>query len=291
MDVYFDKIKDIILKEIDNATSDIKIAIAWLNDPALFEIICRKSDEGISIELITMNDKLNNCSGTKFQDFIDKSCSALYLVSPNKLMHHKFAIIDNKKVITGSYNWTRGARNNDENIIIFDDTVSIKKYTNEFNRIKAISEPKITDYKSNKIIDHDTTKGDFIAEIPADEIFEYKRIPFEIGIKTQNCDFYPAIDVGEKLPITKHLLEGLRTIAPQSGFNIEVRKRDLIGPPSKLMDIHLSFSKHEDKNVPKADVYFSVDENGKMLVEVEEINGSNRNIGRYDLINGKLIIE
>ncbi|NJK62165.1 MAG: hypothetical protein HC921_05290 [Synechococcaceae cyanobacterium SM2_3_1] len=34
-------------------------------------------------------------------------------------MHHKFAVIDESIVVTGSHNWSQGAnRNNDENVLI-----------------------------------------------------------------------------------------------------------------------------------------------------------------------------
>ena len=38
-------------------------------------------------------------------------------------MHHKYAIFDDSRVLTGSYNWTRSAAEfNEENIIVSDDS-------------------------------------------------------------------------------------------------------------------------------------------------------------------------
>ena len=49
--------------------------------------------------------------------------------SQDKFMHNKFAIFDNKKVITGSYNWTYSAEyNNLESIIISKEENLIKRY-------------------------------------------------------------------------------------------------------------------------------------------------------------------
>ena len=55
-------------------------------------------------------------------------------------MHHKVFIIDNKTVITGSYNPT-GAGNykNDENVVIIDDENIAKEYLKEFDRVWASS--------------------------------------------------------------------------------------------------------------------------------------------------------
>jgi len=36
-------------------------------------------------------------------------------------MHNKFCVIDSKTVVTGSYNWTKKAQSNYENITIIKD--------------------------------------------------------------------------------------------------------------------------------------------------------------------------
>ncbi len=51
-------------------------------------------------------------------------------------MHHKVFIIDNKTIITGSYNPTKNANErNDENILIIHDKKTAKKYIEEFERL------------------------------------------------------------------------------------------------------------------------------------------------------------
>ena len=52
------------------------------------------------------------------------------------VMHHKVIIIDDYRVITGSFNISKNANNkNDENIIILDSRDLALKYIEEFNRI------------------------------------------------------------------------------------------------------------------------------------------------------------
>ena len=51
-------------------------------------------------------------------------------------MHHKFMVIDQSSVITGSYNWTRSAAEyNHENIVLLNDAGIAKSYQDEFNRL------------------------------------------------------------------------------------------------------------------------------------------------------------
>jgi len=48
-------------------------------------------------------------------------------------MHNKFAIIDNRILLTGSYNWTFSANNrNDENLMVIDDPELIEIFQNQF---------------------------------------------------------------------------------------------------------------------------------------------------------------
>ena len=52
-------------------------------------------------------------------------------------MHQKFAVIDRRVVLTGSYNWTGSAGNgNDENLLIFRDAGPLAEdYRKEFLRL------------------------------------------------------------------------------------------------------------------------------------------------------------
>ena len=58
----------------------------------------------------------------------------------DSIMHNKFIIIDNKKLWTGSFNWTNSAdTSNQENIIITDDSEVIERYKEQFEILKLRS--------------------------------------------------------------------------------------------------------------------------------------------------------
>ncbi len=51
-------------------------------------------------------------------------------------MHNKFALVDGKYLINGSFNWTTQAVNyNQENILIIENKSLFSKYQDEFNRL------------------------------------------------------------------------------------------------------------------------------------------------------------
>ncbi len=56
------------------------------------------------------------------------------------VLHHKFGLIDNRTVITGSHNWSATANyNNDETVLVIDNTTVARHYQREFERLYEIS--------------------------------------------------------------------------------------------------------------------------------------------------------
>jgi phosphatidylserine/phosphatidylglycerophosphate/cardiolipin synthase-like enzyme len=54
------------------------------------------------------------------------------------ILHHKVIVIDERTVITGSYNFTSSAeKDNDENLVIVDDPNLARAYLEEFGRVYA----------------------------------------------------------------------------------------------------------------------------------------------------------
>ena len=58
-------------------------------------------------------------------------------------MHHKFLIIDNSVLITGSFNWTRQAIvGNHENLIVTTHAKLVPLYRREFDKLWIMFDPK-----------------------------------------------------------------------------------------------------------------------------------------------------
>lgn len=57
-----------------------------------------------------------------------------YFKLPIGYMHNKFAIIDNKLLINGSFNWTKGGlKDNYEDVVITSDSQLVELYSKKFN--------------------------------------------------------------------------------------------------------------------------------------------------------------
>ncbi len=150
INVYFDKnIRDILKEKINQAEEVIYLAVAWLTDKELIDELIKKSEKGCKIRIIVSSDsknfklyRLGKLLGkvklyvwVHFAYQINKltkkevSDKAFYL----KSMHHKFCIIDEKILITGSANWSSNIDSNKENILVLNNKTIINQYLNEFN--------------------------------------------------------------------------------------------------------------------------------------------------------------
>lgn len=146
---YFIGIRKQLLSEIDKAHSNIRIAVCWFTNHDLFNAICNKVQSGINVSLIVINDRINNkISGVDFQRFVELGGN-FYFGSPEKPMHNKYCIIDDKVLINGSYNWTYPAESlNEENVIIhYNNSKLCQRFTEDFERIKS-NLKKVEDVKS-----------------------------------------------------------------------------------------------------------------------------------------------
>ncbi|QLE54707.1 DUF655 domain-containing protein [Nostoc sp. TCL26-01] len=68
------------------------------------------------------------------------------------LLHHKFAIIDNQRVITGSHNWSDAANHgNDETLIVIDNPTIAAHYEREFTSLYTHGQIGIPAKVQNKV--------------------------------------------------------------------------------------------------------------------------------------------
>lgn len=136
---YFEKIHKQIEIRLQESQTSIRLAVAWLTDQKLFDIICEKAKNGIKVELIIANHEINQDSSIDFSKLKQNEGSLYWIGKGYKyeaLMHNKFCIIDNRVLITGSYNWTQKAKSNHESItVIEEDDNLILDFNQEFDKI------------------------------------------------------------------------------------------------------------------------------------------------------------
>ncbi|WAL59064.1 phospholipase D-like domain-containing protein [Thermocoleostomius sinensis] len=123
-----------IVRLLDAAQREVDICIFTVTDNRLSEAILETHQRGVSIRIISDNDKAFD-RGSDIM-FLHTNGISVRVDRSEFHMHHKFAVFDRQILLTGSYNWTVGAaRDNQENFLITSDPRLVQAYQGEFERL------------------------------------------------------------------------------------------------------------------------------------------------------------
>lgn len=146
VEVYFSpggNIQDLIICTIDEATRKIDVAMYAFTSKEISFALIRAHNRGLAVRVILDGGFIENeFSMDRF--LYARGVDVKVHINPLRAveknygkMHHKFAIIDDKIVITGSYNWTASAEErNEENLLVFPHSAQLAYlYAKEFNEL------------------------------------------------------------------------------------------------------------------------------------------------------------
>lgn len=136
-EVIFENIEQRILKEIEDAHYAIFVSVAWFTNKKLFGALLEKAKNNCYVSIIIQLDEINSQSGIDYSQIKIGRSECFEVSKDMELLHDKFCVIDFKKVITGSYNWTYKAAHNSENILILDDPTVATQYISRFEQQKS----------------------------------------------------------------------------------------------------------------------------------------------------------
>ena len=133
---YFNNIDYYIKKYLSKAQTSVQIVVAWINTSLLKVEFSQLVQKNVQITIM-YNDDFINTRIIKKQDGI--VYIPIKMPSVKNKMHDKFCIIDGRFVISGSYNWSKNANANFENVIITDDRITVAKFQNEFYELSNVN--------------------------------------------------------------------------------------------------------------------------------------------------------
>lgn len=124
-----------LIRNFISATkSTLDICVFTITDNRLTDEITAAHQRGVKIRIISDDDKSED-RGSDVEIFTKLNIPVALDDGPDH-MHHKFAIADRRKLLNGSYNWTRSAANhNHENIIITTTPELIESFQEEFEKL------------------------------------------------------------------------------------------------------------------------------------------------------------
>ncbi len=118
---------------MEEADNEIYFMTFTFTHDKIGETLIEKHKEGLKIKGIF--EKFGKSQYSEYYDLEDNGIDVKW-DEYSYFIHHKVFIIDNRTVITGSFNPTKaGDEKNDENILIIHDENIARKYLEEFEEI------------------------------------------------------------------------------------------------------------------------------------------------------------
>jgi phosphatidylserine/phosphatidylglycerophosphate/cardiolipin synthase-like enzyme len=135
--VYFspgEQCRRAIVNQLTQALSSLDICVFTISDDWITGEILNCHKRGLKVRIITDDEKVHDY-GSDIETIKKAGIEVRVDHSPHH-MHHKFAIFDKRRVLTGSYNWTHSAAaHNQENVLLTDDKQVVSAYSREFEKL------------------------------------------------------------------------------------------------------------------------------------------------------------
>ncbi|KAI4877048.1 hypothetical protein NFI96_011305, partial [Prochilodus magdalenae] len=111
---------------------------------------------GVAVRVLTDRDYMS-INGSQIGALRRAGVCVRHELSEVVHMHHKFALLDGTKLITGSLNWTAtGIQSNKENLIVTEDLELVGPFQDEFRRLWEANDPA---HHKHQTPFHTATKG------------------------------------------------------------------------------------------------------------------------------------
>jgi competence ComEA-like helix-hairpin-helix protein len=125
-----------VLKVLRAASSSIDVMAFSFTDEAMGEALISAAARGVRVRVV-IEKIASDAKGGQLFPLRDAGVEA-YADGNKYRLHHKVFLVDAQTVITGSFNFSRGARSNNENLLILRSSPALARaYQAEFDRVLA----------------------------------------------------------------------------------------------------------------------------------------------------------
>jgi len=105
----FSNIEDKVIEFIASAQASLHIAVCWFTHPGIFEALQARMAAGVETSLLLNYDEVNfRPQGLDFFA-LERAGAKVFAYPGPDLLHHKFAVADQRHLLSGSFNWTRAS--------------------------------------------------------------------------------------------------------------------------------------------------------------------------------------
>jgi phosphatidylserine/phosphatidylglycerophosphate/cardiolipin synthase-like enzyme len=131
-----ENIKENILKELESATLTLDVAIHEITSLDMAQALVKTKQRGVKVRVIA-DSKQANIRTSKITYLIQQGILVKVLGQKERgMMNHRFAILDGKRVLTGSFDWSEASLKwNYENLLVLHEADVVDSYQKEFERL------------------------------------------------------------------------------------------------------------------------------------------------------------
>ena len=124
---------NLILEHVNSAQKSIDMEMYLITSQEMLSALKRAHDRGIIIRVILEESVIANDNGKSYRDLIAYGIDTKWASGDFQLTHSKFLVIDGKKVIVGSHNWSDAAmKKNREASVIIEQQKTVQEFETIF---------------------------------------------------------------------------------------------------------------------------------------------------------------
>jgi phosphatidylserine/phosphatidylglycerophosphate/cardiolipin synthase-like enzyme len=129
-----------IVRELGSVKSNVLVQAYSFTSAPIAKALLDAHRRGVKVTVIL--DKSQRSEKYSSADFLINSGVPTFIDANHAIAHNKIMILDGRKIITGSFNFTKAAEEkNAENLLVFDDPKLAFKYTTNWQAHAAHSVP------------------------------------------------------------------------------------------------------------------------------------------------------
>ncbi|ATB28074.1 phospholipase D-like domain-containing protein [Melittangium boletus] len=125
-----------IIRLIEEARGSADVCVFTLTDDRITRVLLAAHARGLRLRVVSDDDKSFDPGSDVHR--LREAGIPIRLDRTEAHMHHKFAVFDRRRLLTGSYNWTRSAADvNHENVLVSDDPRLVQPFCRAFDDLWA----------------------------------------------------------------------------------------------------------------------------------------------------------
>ncbi len=131
---------DAVVNALDQATNSVLVQAYSFTSAPIARALVDAQRRGVKVQVIL--DKSQRTEKYSEADFLKNEGVPTLIDPQHAIAHNKIMIIDDYLVLTGSFNFTKAAEdNNAENLLVINDPALAKEYTENWHAHERHSEP------------------------------------------------------------------------------------------------------------------------------------------------------